>query len=139
MFTIACCFAVALGLGLHLVSGWQVALHCTRISATLGCNCHTAMTRKCMLGECFDNHWRRNGKFCELSFRGAATIGNVHLYRELHHLPLSHDGSTIRTVAHAWAAEEQISCNHSNSCCSPTPAEVEMSRDGTSDSNSELS
>jgi len=37
MLTIAFCSAVGLGLGLDLVSG---KLLCTRICATLGCNCH---------------------------------------------------------------------------------------------------
>jgi len=38
MFTISCCLVVGLGLGLGLcVVGKSL---CTRICATLGCNCH---------------------------------------------------------------------------------------------------
>jgi len=48
MFTIACCLAVRLGLGLDLVSGWLV-VPCTRICTAFDCNCHTGIEERVML------------------------------------------------------------------------------------------
>jgi len=70
VFTIACCLVVGLRLGLGLGLDLVGKLLCTRICATLGCNCHGPPSSGHHDYDILPDDWRWRGNLAERSSIG---------------------------------------------------------------------